>query len=311
MYNLADKGYFTFASSYTFRHALVNQGFDVEEVNIVEEDIPDDISILLIADPQSHYTPTEQARIDRYIDKGGNLLIAAKPYNRGNLDGVMKKLGLGFIPGILVQESSIYSPDLIVADIAPQALNVSPGYATHMARKRKFTGVGTMGIDTSSVSEAGFKAYAVMTTDTLACDSTRVWNELQVVDFENDVPMFSEESGERLQDRAIVVEAQERTVGSRQQKVVVIGNADMISNGELLMSRSGINAANYGLITESFRYLSDGEYPVYAPRPRGIDNELKYLDRYSKKPLRWAFNFIIPLLMALVGIFVLIRRKGR
>lgn len=311
MYNLADKGYFTFASSYTFRHALVNQGFDVEEVNVVEEDIPDDISILLIADPQSHYTPTEQARIDRYIDKGGNLLIAAKPYNRGNLDGVMKKLGLGFIPGILVQESSIYSPDLIVADIAPQALNVSPGYATHIARKRKFTGVGTMGIDTSSVSEAGFKAYAVMTTDTLACDSTRVWNELQVVDFENDVPMFSEESGERLQDRAIVVEAQERTVGSRQQKVVVIGNADMISNGELLMSRSGINAANYGLITESFRYLSDGEYPVYAPRPRGIDNELKYLDRYSKKPLRWAFNFIIPLLMALVGIFVLIRRKGR
>ena len=107
------------------------------------------------------------------------------------------------------------------------------------------------------------------------------------------------------------MEAQERTVGSRQQKVVVIGNADMISNGELLMSRSGINAANYGLITESFRYLSDGEYPVYAPRPRGIDNELKYLDRYSKKPLRWAFNFIIPLLMALVGIFVLIRRKGR
>lgn len=311
MYNLSDKGYFTFASSYTFRHALVNQGFDVDEVSVAEGDIPEDISILLIADPQTSYSEQEQARINKYIEKGGNLLVAGKPYNRKHLDGVMKELGLSFTPGILVQESSVYSPDLIIADIDSQALNVSPGFATHIARKRKFTGVGTMGIDTSAVSESGFRAYAVMTTDTLACDTTRVWNELQVTDFENDTPVFSAESGERLQNRAVVVEAQERMVGEKQQRVVVIGNADMISNGELLMSRSGINAANYGLITESFRYLSDGEYPVYAPRPRGRDNELKYLDRYSKKPIRWIFNFIIPLLMSLMGIFILIRRKGR
>ena len=85
----------------------------------------------------------------------------------------------------------------------------------------------------------------------------------------------------------------------------------MIANGELMMSRQGINAANYSIIMESFRFLSDGEFPIYAPRPSGMDNALRHIDRFSKKPIRGTFGAILPLILLLLGSFIIVSRKSR
>lgn len=311
-FGIGDNGYFTFASSYTFRHALVNQGFDVEIVSLEDgASVPEDISILLIADPKTAFTKEETDGILRYVDAGGNLFIAGKPYNRKCLNSLMDRLGIRFVEGTLVQESSTYAPDLIIADIAPDALQTSPGYAGYIAKKVKTVGAGAMAIDTAGASRRGFRALAVMTADTLATDTTRVWNELQVTDFENDVPSFDPERGERLMDGAPVLVSLDRKISGKEQRVIVLGNADMVANGELMRTRQGINAANYSIIMESFRYLSDGEYPVYAPRPSGKDNGLRFIDRFSKKPIKWTFNCILPLILALLGAFILTGRKSR
>lgn len=100
-------------------------------------------------------------------------------------------------------------------------------------------------------------------------------------------------------------------MADKEQKVVVLGNADMIANGELLMARSGINAANYCMVMETFRFLSDGEFPIFAERKAGPDNELKYIDRGARKPVKWIFNFILPFAIVIAGAVVLIRRKSR
>ena len=308
--NIGEDGYYTFADSHSFRYALINQGFDVEDVDL-SDGIPEDISILMLADPKTELPDSEKTLVESYVGKGGNLFIAAKPYNRAKLDFVMDSLGLSFIPGTLVQESSEYAPDFIVADIAPEAVGTGRGYADYIAKKYRTAGTGTMGIDTSGVSAKGFRACNVLTTDSLSCDTTRVWNELQVTDFENVKPSFDPETGEKLQTRTPVLVALERKAGDRDQRVIVLGNADMIANGELMRSRTGISASNYSIIMESFRYLSDGEFPVYAWRPTGIDNELRFLDRYSKKPIKWTFKFCLPLLLALAGMFILLRRRWR
>lgn len=310
IFNIGERGYFTFASSYVFRHALVNQGFDVELISISENDIPEEISILLIADPQTEYSDDELARISRYIDRGGNLFIAGKPFNREKLAPVMDMLGAEFMDGILVQESSDYDQNLIVADIAPGAAKVSEGYGMYRRKKNKVAGLGTMGITYAGAAEKGFEVYDVITTDSLSRDTTRVWNELQVIDFENNKAAFNPETGEQLLKKAPVSIAMKRKIGDKNQHVVVLGNADMISNGELMMQRQGISAANYCLISESFRYLSGGEFPIYAGRPAGPDTDI-LLPKEAKDWIKWIFNFILPGLIGLFGIFVLIRRKSR
>lgn len=310
MTGIGEKGYFTFADSHTFRYALINQGFDVCEVNLSDGGVPEDVSVLMIADPVSAIPDAEMSRINGFVARGGNLFIAGKPYNRRHLSPLMDSLGLRFMDGILVQEGTAFSPELTIADIAPDAVKVAKGYAGYIAMRKKVTGKGTMGIENVDAGSRGFEVFNVITTDSLACDTTRIWNELQVTDFENGTPAFEPASGETLQDRCPVLVALNRQVGDKEQRIVVLGNADMIANGELMTSRSGVNAANYALVLESFRFLSGDEFPVYAERPAGIDNGLRWLDRHSKKALNWTFNFILPLVLALWGMILLIRRRA-
>jgi ABC-2 type transport system permease protein len=148
-------------------------------------------------------------------------------------------------------------------------------------------------------------------TDTTVTDSTRVWNELQVTDFDSDKAVYDQQKGEQLLDAQPIAVALSRKVGDRKQNIVVLGNADMIANGELMTNRTGIPAANYCLISESFHYLTEGNFPIYAGRPASPDNDILYLSKDSKDWIKWIFNAILPGLIALFGIVLLIRRKSR
>ena len=311
VFNIGDKGYFMFASSYVFRHALVNQGFDVDVIEITENDIPEDINILLIADPQEAYSETELQRISDYIAKGGNVMIAGKPFAREKLNPVLDMVGVSFEEGILVQQSKDYAQNLIIGDIAYESLKVSEGFISAIAKRNKIVGENAMAIDASMAAEKGFEVINLITTDSLSNDKRRVWSELQVTDFENDKAEFNPEKGEKELKNAPVAVALTRKVADKEQRVIVLGNADMIANVELMKSRSGVPASNYTLITESFRYLSQDEFPIYAPRPAGPDTDLLYLKRSARIWVKWLFNLVIPGLIALFGIFLLIRRKSR
>ncbi len=306
-----DSGYFTFARSMSFRYALINQGFEVSEVSIAGGEIPDDIDILLIADPQTAFGAEELAAIERFAARGGNMIVAGKPSRRDRLAPVLEPFGVRFLEGTLVQQSSSYAQNLILGDITQDALATSPGYRHYLREKREVAGVGTMGILADGARAKGFEVYDIITTDSLPTDTTRVWNELQVVDFENHRATFDPASGEELQRSVPIVLGLEREAEGRSQRIVVLGNADMIANGELLMSRAGVNAANYALIMESFRWLSDGEFPIDASREAGPDNALRYLTREAKPWFYWIFTGILPGAIALLGILLLIRRKSR
>ena len=311
VFNIGDKGYFMFASSYVFRHALVNQGFDVEVISIAENDIPEDVNILLIADPQEAYSEAEIQRISDYLAKGGNAMIAGKPFAREKLNPIMDMVGVSFVDGILVQESKDYAQNLIIGDIAYDALKVSQSLIAAIYKKNNIVGENAMALDVTKASEKGFEVINMVTTDSLSNDKRRVWNELQVTDFENEKAVFNPEKGEKELKSAPLAVALTRNVADKEQRIVVLGNADMIANVELMKSRSGVRASNYTLITESFRYLSQDEFPIYAPRPAGPDTDLLYLKREARLWVKWIFNLVIPGLIALFGIFLLIRRKSR
>ena len=98
-----------------------------------------------------------------------------------------------------------------------------------------------------------------------------------------------------------------RKLGDKLQKIVVLSNADCISNAELGMSRKTVRAANFNLILETFRWFTDGQYPVSVNRPKGQDNVIKA--NYDKLNLHKAvFIWFFPLLLAALGAMICIRR---
>ena len=312
IFNIGDKGYFTFASSYLSREALVNQGFDVKEVKLdTLAGIPDDISILLIADPHEKYSQEDLSKITRYIDGGGNLFIAAKPYWRDVTEPVTSYIGVDFLPGTVACKGTDFDSDFIMGDICRSALQTSRCWAKPLREKKKIVGTGAMALCTEGASRKGFSVVDIVATDSLATDSTLVWNELQTRDFKNETAGFDPLSGECALHRAPLVSALTRNVGDRQQRIIVAGNADIIANGELMRVRNGVREANYAFILESFRFLSGGIFPVDTSRPANPDNDIRWWDRESKVLVKWIFNFIIPLLVALAGFIFIIRRKNR
>ncbi len=83
----------------TFRDILVDQTYDVRTLSAADglmEDVPKDISVVMIIGPQKPFLPEELASLNRYIDRGGRLFIALDPENHVTMREVLAPLYLEY-----------------------------------------------------------------------------------------------------------------------------------------------------------------------------------------------------------------------
>lgn len=161
---------------------------------------------------------------------------------------------------------------------------------------------GTAGILVSPASP--FQSRVLFATD-----SSGTWNELENLNFIDGKPVVNPGAGEREGARPTVV-ALSRKVGAKQQKILVTGDADWISNSELFIKRNQVNASNFSLVSAAFSWLSDGEVPVDMRLPDPIDKTLR-IGESTWTYFEILIKFIIPLTMLGTGIVIWIRRRGR
>lgn len=296
-----DRDYIRFAQDKWFRQALVNQGFDVQEVELTGE-IPAVIKILVIADMRKELTDEEKEKLDRYIERGGNLVLIGENGYQKYMNSLVEPLGVSFVNGVLVQPSENYSPDMVLSRPTPESWELSY-YFKGMAKWNSCaTMPGCMGLE--YVTDKGFTVTPLLVTD-----STGVWNELETTNFIDDTVKLNPVVGEREQ-RYVTALALSRKIGEKEQKIVVLGDADCISNIELFKRREEIRAENYYIILGSFHWLSDGEAPVDVRRPLPIDNDI-FLGKEGAKITKVAFTWVIPGLILLLALLVWIRRRSR
>jgi ABC-2 type transport system permease protein len=103
-----DREYKGLTTDKVFRYALINQGFDIDTISLSTRDIPDNITALVIADPQSELSAANIQKIQAYMAKGGNLLIAGEPGRQQMLNPLLETLGVQLTNGMLEQESEDY-----------------------------------------------------------------------------------------------------------------------------------------------------------------------------------------------------------
>ena len=296
-----DRDYACFARDKRFCHALLNQGFDVTEVTL-KEDIPALINILVIADMMQPLTENEMKRLERYINRGGNLFIVGDPYSREFMNPLVEPFGVEFTEGILVKPTENFQPDLVMAWPTPGALELSYFYENMKNWRQCAAMSGAAGLKYST--DKGFNVVPVLQTDT-----TGVWNEMETTNFIDDTVRFNPSAGE-IEQMYTTVLALSRPMGDREQKIVILGDADCISNAELFKSREEIESGNFYIILGSFSWLSDGEAPVDVRRPKSIDNRL-FLGKTGVKITDIMFKWFIPIALLIAAIFVAIRRRGR
>lgn len=296
-----DRGYKTITQEKTFRYSMINQGFDFKEVDL-SQPIPQDINILIIAEPRQPYGEIELAHLNQYIESGRNMLLAGEPEQAEIFNKIAKPLGVALEPGILVKNQEALQPDLLALKPTSAGVDFSFYLAPMIRREEVITMPGTAGIaiDDSSPFDA---------TVLFATDSVGTWNEIESNNFIDAKPVLRKEANEREGKHPTVV-ALSRQLGGREQKILVTGDADWISNSELFAQRNQISAANFSLVSTAFYWLSDGEVPVDMRLPDPIDTALR-IGESSWTYFNILFKIIIPLSMLGIGIIIWIRRRGR
>lgn len=161
-----------------------------------------------------------------------------------------------------------------------------------------------VGLDYSLAEEKGFEVTTLFTSDTL-----HTWNEVETVDFIDDPVELNPEVGEKEDIYATGI-ALAREMNGKEQRIIILGDADCISNAEHNIKRKGIPAYNYAVITGSFCWLSDGVAPFDVRRPKAVDNKVS-VTMEGMTVVKILFLWVFPFLLLGIGIFIWIRRKGR
>lgn len=295
-----------------YRQAMVNQGFDVVDVDLNGGygDL-DSLDVLVVAEPLEPFSAEELEMLSRYVDSGKNLLVAGKPKTSVHLTPLMEKLGLRFEPGTLVQEPvKDYTPNLFLSKVSTAAKELGRnwaflyGYTNIKEIEVPYSIVMPGAVSIVQDKNVGFRLIPILESrDSMA------WNELNTIDFLNERPILNPEMGESAGVKMTMVGLEREQKGFL-QRIIVLGDADAFSMGELSASRRGINEMNGSLLMAMFEWFSYGELPVDTSRSfysdRTIDMSMEG-GALFKTMLQW----VLPVLLLLIGVFVLIRRKGK
>ncbi|MDO6736378.1 Gldg family protein [Wenyingzhuangia sp. 2_MG-2023] len=290
-----DKDYKQVLAELNVRTSLINQGFEVAPVSIENnQELPLDLSVLVIADPIEAYKSDQLKKISNYIKQGGSAVIAGEPSKQALLNPILKEIGVQFSEGMLLQESQDYKLDLIQGKMSDTALNL--GFS--IKEKSVISLPNAMAITYKDT--LGFNATPVVVTN-----PEEVWNHTEKINLETDSISFNSEKYKK--EKVTVALALQRNVQGKEQKIMVLGDADFMSNKEI--SRSNLKKQeNYTFVKEMFKWFSNGEYPIDTTRPTTTDNKILI----SQEKLKWvkiAFIGLVPFLVAILGVFTLIKRK--
>ena len=333
-----DREYKTVTTEKTFRYALINQGFDVDTVSLSTQEIPDNIKALVIADPQSELSAAAIQKIQAYIAKGGNLLIAGEPGRQQMLNPLLKTLGVQLTNGMLQQQSDDFAPTLVLPYLTKTAI----GFAKILDKPS----VDTLPVSMNGVAgltyhdTSGFIVKPLLITKAGPVSNTMKRNpDLDLVNSKDDananssggvhmisgggfataVPMgsvkFSAKGMVKKSPLANVSKetyttalALTRQINGKEQRIVISGDADFLSNSEL--GRYSPQVANFYFSTALFSWLNYGQYPVDTSRPDEKDNRVTVSTNYVSF-LKIVYIYVIPGLILIFAAVFLIRRKRK
>ncbi len=291
-----DRDYSMISALRVRRNALVNQGFDIDTVDLTNQIIPADADIVVIGDPTLAFTPQELEKIKAYINEGGNMLITGDPGRQNLLNPLLNPLGVQLKAGMLVKPDKNVTPGFINAEISPKATGIDP----KMDRLQKAG--STVAMQAAAAIE--YTAKTSFDIKPLLISGKDSWNKLEPVDLANTNVDFDSSLGDQKGAFPVVV-ALTRTVNNKQQRLLVSGDADFFSNAEFTRQKRGENEAYlFGL----FRWLSNGVFPIDITRPPAKDLSMT-IGRSGVTTLMWLCKAIIPAMIAILGTTILLRRR--
>lgn len=250
---------------------LMARPLDLTKVDAV----PDNARFLILTQPQRSFSPLGLKAIQSFIERGGSLLWLMDPPGPTGLEPMLRSLGLSVLRGQVV-------------DPAAQRLGFAPGTAVIDPGQPLLAGAKGPAILPGALAFAlgaaqGWTLAAALTS------SPESWNELGSLDG----PLNRDEViGEQPGPLPVVLALSRRLAEGREQRIVVSGDGDFLSNAHLAQP------SNRALALALIRWLAAEEDLPELPPPPSLAEPLVLSD--SQRALIGA-----GVLLGLPGVFAL------
>ena len=309
--NFGTRGYYTVTQEKPFRWSLLNNGTQITSLNL-NNPVDNKINILVIADVKKQFSEIEKKNLNDYIDKGGNLILACDLKRQDNMNPLVARFGVKFLPGQIAEYNKNYTMDLVTSEITRKGKNLAYQFNEKIVKEEACV-VMPGAVALAYEKNPGFKYTPVLVSDTVKdiaqIDSIGSWNELQTTDFIDGIAKYNPEKGETL-GPLVTALALTRKVGNKEQRIMVLGDADCLSNGEISQEREGIKARNFSFINGMFFWLTNEQSPIDVRRPHNPDDNM-LLKKDDMGFYKILYKIIIPALLVLGFLLIWLRRKGR
>lgn len=269
-----------------FGAKLRQNGFRLNSLNLaLAQEVPANVSMLVITHPQLELMPGEVDKLLRYVDRGGNLLwlVDAEPL-RG-LEALAEKLDLLLPPGIVI--------DPAAAEMnAPATWSLGASYSPH-AVTRNFNLI-------TAFPEAR----------SISWNENPEWEHHMLVEvaargWVSRYPAAGEPHFDKQHDTpgpAVIAVAMQRDINDREQRIVVVGNGAFLSN-----SFAG-NGGNVDLGVSMVNWLASEEHLITV-QPRAAKDSSLVLSQTQLTVISAGFLIVVPLLLAGVGGYIWWKRR--
>jgi ABC-type uncharacterized transport system involved in gliding motility auxiliary subunit len=286
---------------------LERRGFNLQGLTLADTgEVADNVGVLVLSQARVPLLPGEVSAIERYVDRGGNLLWLADPGSQGSLEGLAGALGLRFEPGTVVD------PGTRLHGIEHPAFVPITAYPSHaLTRGFRLVTVYPYAAGIAWQELHGWEISGILGTGLRAWSETGDpsgeirFDEGADVPGPLDIGVAMSRSLDAAPDSGADGETRSpRDSDKREQRIVVIGDGDFLSNAYL---GSG---GNLDLALHILNWLAAEDALVDIPIRQAPDLHFE-LSRTMAVLIGFLALLGLPGLFLGIGAFIWHRRRRR
>lgn len=273
---------------------LGNKGMQAQSLKLsTTAQIPDNTSVLVIASPQVDYLPGEVKLIQDYLEQGGSLLWLCEPNGLHGLAPLAEQLGITFPAGVVVD------PSTQRLDTARPDFAIISEYNVHPITQN-FDSV-TLFPQASAIT---LQAHASWRSEAFLVTPPRTWSEAGKLAEKLEFNPENDTAGPLNIGVSLVRTIPAGNRGALEQRVVVIGDGDFLSNTYLG------NGGNLDLGLHILNWLSYNDDLIVISARTAPDTRLN-LSPTAALVIALGFLFFLPALLLGAGLTIWLRRRKR
>ena len=286
---------------------IENDVIDIEELDLLTTDMPDDCDCLIITNPSKDFTEGETNKIIDYINDGGNILWLnnAQTEKLPNVQKILDLYGVKIGNGVVRETDS--------NKMLPGAASfILPSLSTHKITEDIVDGYVILFnptklefADDEEMEELGVTATPIIQSSETSYYRTDIENE------------SSEKQDDEEEGPFLIAEELTKKVGDKESTLMVFGDGLFVSDTQIAMRVSSSASQKYNAInfrSNSDMLLNTINYLVERESSVTIRKNMEYVTYTATEQedltIR-AIIFFIPLIIIIIGIIIWQRRRRR